>query len=226
MWIAVAAQIIVVTATAGYRHESIGVAEETIAQLAGARGVNVVYARDEDEMRARLTPDALRATKAVLFVNTTGELPSASRDALLAWVNGGGTFVGFHSASDTWHSSPEYIAMLGGEFASHGPEETVAIVVENPRHKAAAGLPTPHTLFEEIYAFTNFDPARVDLLLSIRDPIFQPIAWTKTHGRGRVLYTALGHREDVWTSLWFRRHAGGMLDAALLPPKRRSVGMR
>ena len=25
-----------------------------------------------------------------------------------------------------------------------------------------------------------------------------PVAWTKLHGKGRVFYTSLGHREDVW----------------------------
>ena len=37
----------------------------------------------------------------------------------------GGTFAGFHSASDTWHGVPAYLEMLGGEFIGH-PAETSA----------------------------------------------------------------------------------------------------
>ena len=25
-----------------------------------------------------------------------------------------------------------------------------------------------------------------------------PVSWCKTYGKGRVFYTSLGHREDIW----------------------------
>ena len=217
--------LIVVTATAGFRHDSIEAAEQVIAQLAAARGAQVVFVRTEDEMRAKLTPETLRSAGAVLFVNTTGELPAESRAALLQWVARGGTFAGVHSASDTWHSSPEFIEMLGGEFDSHPPDFVAKIVVEDATHPATAGLPSPHEMLEEIYMLRNFDRTRVKLLLSLDGK--QPLAWEKPHGRGAVLYTALGHREDVWQSAWFRAHADGILDWARArqepPSKRRAV---
>jgi len=51
------------------------------------------------------------------------------------------------------------------------------------------------------------------------------LAWEKTFGRGRVLYTALGHREDVWLSEWFRTHLSGIVSWSVLPhnAKRRAV---
>ena len=27
-----------------------------------------------------------------------------------------------------------------------------------------------------------------------------PMTWVKTYGEGRVFYTSMGHREDVWTN--------------------------
>jgi type 1 glutamine amidotransferase len=37
-----------------------------------------------------------------------------------------------------------------------------------------------------------------------------PQAWTRTFGRGRVFYTALGHRDDIWsTDTLFRAHVTG-----------------
>lgn len=40
-------------------------------------------------------------------------------------------------------------------------------------------------------------------------------AWRKLHGRGRVFYTALGHREDVWENPRYRQHLMGALRWAL-----------
>ena len=43
-------------------------------------------------------------------------------------------------------------------------------------------------------------------------PGYYPLAWTRDHGQGRVFYTALGHREDVLESEWYRKHLrGGVL---------------
>ncbi len=31
-----------------------------------------------------------------------------------------------------------------------------------------------------------------------------PATWARRHGRGRVFYTSMGHREDVWTNPIFQ----------------------
>ena len=41
------------------------------------------------------------------------------------------------------------------------------------------------------------------------------LAWTRTYGKGRVFYTALGHREDVWEDVRFQKHMLGGLRYAL-----------
>ena len=33
-----------------------------------------------------------------------------------------------------------------------------------------------------------------------------PLAWQKAHGSGRVFYTALGHRSELWDDARFRVH--------------------
>jgi hypothetical protein len=32
------------------------------------------------------------------------------------------------------------------------------------------------------------------------------LAWTRSFGSGRVFYTALGHREEVWQDKRFQQH--------------------
>jgi type 1 glutamine amidotransferase len=213
-------RVIVVTATAGFRHDSIPVAEQVIADIASrTRWFDPVFVHTEEEMADALSVEALRSARLVMFVNTTGELPTL--DNLLSWIRDGGSFLGVHSAADTWHSSPDYIAMLGGEFLTHSAESSVGVVVDQ-MHPASAGLESPHFVFEEIYSFTNF--AGGEMLLHVDDG--RPLAWVKGYGAGRVFYTALGHREDVWTSAWFQQHITGAIAWSLgrdLTMRRRAV---
>lgn len=219
-------KVIVVTATAGYRHESIETAESVIAAIAGStRAFTPHFVRTESELSPALSPSGLAGARAIVFLNTTGELAWPERARLIEWVRGGGAFVGIHSASDTWHEWPAYIEMLGGEFESHPEEMTRNVIVADRSHPATSLLPSPHALFEEFYEFKNFSGDGLKLLLMLDDGA--PMAWSRLYGNGRVFYTALGHRSDVWTSQWFQRHVTGALFWALghdVVPRRRAVG--
>lgn len=226
-------QVLVVTATAGYRHESIPTGESILGLIGSEQHVDMTFIRTEQEVQLQLTPSNLRTVSAVIFVNTTGELPLSAAAALVAWVRDGGVFVGVHSASDTWHTVPEYIEMLGGEFIGHPPETNALVIVDDPTHVATRMLPRTFELYEEFYYLGCVDLPAIRTLLSIRvrpeppaEPGYWPLAWEKSFGRGRVLYTALGHREDVWLSEWFRTHLTGIVRWAVPPPapgKRRAV---
>ena len=69
-------------------------------------------------------------------------------------------------------------------------------------------LPGSWKVFDEIYQFKNFDRSKVYGLLTLdkhpndKTPGDYPIAWCKDYGKGRVFYTSLGHREDVWDPTW------------------------
>ncbi len=226
-------RVLVVTATAGFRHDSIETAEVVIADIAARTGwFEPIFARTEEEAAQALSALALRNVRLVIFANTTGEIATQSRADLLDWVSRGGAFIGVHSAADTWHESPEYIDMLGGEFDHHPDQTTVAVFIDEPGHLATAGLESPHVIFEEIYIFKNFSLDRVNILLSLRaspeDGMegFFPLGWYRTHGRGRVLYIGLGHRIDMWTSEWFQQHLTGAIAWGLRrdgPLRRRAV---
>ncbi len=98
------------------------------------------------------------------------------------------------------------MAMLGGEFAHHGPQVSVECLNEDPSHPANAALGKTWTIQqEEIYQFKNYDPAKVhDLLIMDKHPEHKetaghfPVSWCKNYGSGKVFYTSLGHREDIW----------------------------
>lgn len=156
-------RVVVVTATSGFRHDSsIAAGEALIAAIAPSMGLDVTFVREEDEMAAALDADALRGVKMVMFVNTTGNLKH--RGALLEWIRNGGSFIGVHAASDTWHEWPEYIEMLGGEFDRHPDQTTVDILVDERGHPSTNALEPPIHVFEEIYIFRNFELDRVRIL--------------------------------------------------------------
>jgi type 1 glutamine amidotransferase len=154
----------------------------------------------------KLSPENLKNYDGVIFASTTGDLPLPDMQGFLDWIKAGHAFIGIHAASDTFHGHPEFIAMLGGEFAHHGPQVSVECLNEDPENPATVHLGKTWTIQqEEIYQFKNYDPAKVhDLLIMDKHPEHKeitghfPVSWCKNYGNGRVFYTSLGHREDIW----------------------------
>jgi len=215
------ARVLVVTHTEGFRHSSIPIAEATIADVGRRSGTfSASFCRTADDVATMLSPSGLVGIDAIVFANTTGSLPIRDLPALLNWIADGHGFAGMHSASDTYHDAPAYIDMLGNEFLTHGNETMVDTLVENPSHPASSPLGQRFRVFDEIYMFTMSNRGAVTMLLSLDrrpfdglpqagQPADLPLAWAKDYGRGRVFYTALGHREDVWQSAMYQQHILG-----------------
>ena len=212
-------KLLVVTVTKGFRHDSIPTTERLIEQLGKDSGAYTVdYARSDPDLTAKMSAKGLAAYDGVVFASTTGDLPLPDRQAFLDWIGAGHAFVGIHAATDTYHGFPPFVEMIGGEFKTHGPQVKVALLVQDAAHPATRGMANPTEAFDEIYQFKSFDKARVHMLLALDKhpnegtPGYYRLSWTRTHGKGRVFYTALGHREDVLEADWYRKHLlGGVL---------------
>jgi type 1 glutamine amidotransferase len=198
-------KLLVVTVTKGFRHSSIPTAEKVLGELAKKDGsFEVDYVRTDEEMAEKMTLSSLKKYDGVIFANTTGNLPLPDKQGFLDWVKSGKGFIGTHSASDTFHGFPPYIEMLGGEFQEHHAQAVVDCIVQDFHHPACRDFGPTFHLKDEIYLLKNFDPDKVHGLLMLdKHPNTQeeghyPIAWAKPYGKGRVFYTSLGHREDVW----------------------------
>jgi type 1 glutamine amidotransferase len=153
----------------------------------------------------KLSPESLKNYDGVIFASTTGDLPIPDKQGLLDWIKAGHAFIGIHAASDTFHGWPDFVAMLGGEFQHHGPQVSVECLNEDPQNPATAPLGKTWTIQqEEIYQFKNYDATKVHDLLILgkhpenNSPGHFPVSWCKNYGEGRVFYTSLGHREDIW----------------------------
>ena len=207
-------KLLVVTVTKGFRHDSIPTAEKLAARLAEKSGAFTVdYARTDEELVAKLGPKGRDAYAGVYFAHTSGDLPIPDPQGFVDWIAAGHAFVGTHSASDTFPGFAPFLDMLGAHFLKHGPVHVkVDLLVKDPSHPIAKAIPQPLEVLDEIYQFERYDPSRVHLLLYVAKhpetgaPGEYPLAWTREHGRGRVFYTALGHRDDVLDSEWYGAH--------------------
>ena len=213
------ARLLLVTVTKGYRHDSIVDLARLVTDIGAESGAFTLdRARTDDELEAKTTPESLAGYDGIVLASTTGDLPVADREALVRWIEAGHALVGIHAATDTFHGFPAFLDLLGGEFEHHGPQVKVRVLVPDGSHPATRALGAPFDVFDEIYQFKRFDPARVHLLLSMdKHPETGaagsfPLAWTREPGRGRVFYTALGHRQDVIAAPWYCEHVkGGIL---------------
>ena len=153
----------------------------------------------------KLSAESLKNYDGVIFANTTGDLPIPDKEGFLDWLRSGKAFIGMHSATDTFPRWPGYIEMIGGHFQSHGAQVGVECCIQDTTHPSTAHLGKlwPITQ-EEIYLFKNYDKSRVRDLITLdkhpnnKSPGHFPVAWTREFGQGRVFYTSLGHREDIW----------------------------
>jgi hypothetical protein len=225
-------KVLVVTVTLGFHHSSIPTAEKVIAELAKeSHAFTVDYARvnpddpqfkgdngrpDQGKVNAaieavlaeKMSPAALKNYDAVIFANTTGDLPLPDRQAFLDWVKSGKGFVGMHAAADTFHGFAGYLDMIGAEFKTHEAQVKVDAINQDPQCPICNHLPATWEVFDEIYQFKKFDRTKVHGLLTLdkhpnnKTPGDYPISWCKEYGKGRVFYTSLGHREDMWDPAW------------------------
>ena len=204
------------THSAGFRHEVLPEARTTLVELGKASGKFEVDATDEI---SAFSPDLLARTH-VVALYTTGALP-IDAGLLKGWVERGGVLVGIHSATDTLAEDKAYVELIGGTFDGHPWNEEVTIRVDSPYHAAGMAFfegdapmrhPLTFRLADEIYQFKNLNPKNKVILslmpgqAKMEKEREYPLAWTRDVGEGRVFYTALGHRPEVWRDAGFRRH--------------------
>ncbi len=214
------------TSSFGYRHGVLPESSRIMTGLGERLGWLDVYATDNI---AELTPQSLKDYDAVMFF-TTGKLLSSEMVAALAkWLEGGGALIGVHCATDTLADSPDYVRLIGATFDGHPWNEEVRIVVDDRGHaamrsfapRANAGEPTGFRIADEIYQFKSINKdMHVLMHLDPAAPKAEPgraypLAWTLEHGKGRVFYSALGHRPEVWRDDRYIQHVlGGIRWAA------------
>lgn len=220
-------RVLFLTHSAGFMHDV--VRREKPDQLAFAEARMVEFSKGRFEVEctqdcARIKAAELARFDALMFY-TTGELPipDAQRKEFIDWLKSGKAFVGVHCATDTLYQYEPYQAIIGGAFDGHPWHEKVRITCEDTRHPATAHLEKSFEIVDEIYQFRNFERKPLSVLLSLdtssidvtkgkRADKDYALSWTRKVDKGRLFYTALGHRPEVWQDERFQKHLLGGLD--------------
>jgi uncharacterized protein len=214
-----------VTEGKGYIHENIATSVETIRQLGAENGFEVDHSDDP----AVFTAANLKKYKALVFSNSNNEAfaSDAQREAFKAYIQGGGGFVGIHSATGSERKWPYFWSVAGGKFLRHPKLQKFTVRVKDANHPATRELPSTFEWEDECYYTENLNPALKPLLVTdpakLDDPKKAeypgdrfgdslPLAWYQEFDGGRQFYTALGHKKEHYSEPILRKQiAGGIL---------------
>ncbi|MHC4443151.1 MAG: ThuA domain-containing protein [Planctomycetota bacterium] len=195
--------------------------EKVFKDFATKAGYQVDLSQDYNDLKG----DQFKQYDAIVFY-TSGD-PPINKKGLMKWIGDGGAFVAIHPATYTFKTDPEFIKMVGALFAGHGDQSEAVIKIEVADHPATVMLPKEWRLIDEYYWHKKFSRDNIKVLMSIDTektnlkPLKMqpgkdyPMAWINTKGKGRIFYTALGHREDVWMNPLFQKHLLGGIAWAL-----------
>ena len=219
-------KVLFFTKSSGFQHsviarkgESPALAERILTEIGKEHGFEVVASKDG----RMFDPDKIGQWDAFAF-ETTGDLTQAGNDktppiskdgkkALIDAIEGGKGFVGMHCATDTFGShgglnaDDPYTKMIGANFAGHGEQQDGTIEIADPSFPGVSGFGTGSFVIKDEWYTQKYwaDDLHVILVQQTKGmkndqyqrPSF-PETWARMHGKGRVFYTSMGHREDVW----------------------------
>lgn len=203
----------------GGKADELAPSEKWMHAMAAKHGFDVTCTKE-----GRVFDGDIGAFDVIVFY-TSGDLsqpiPANSKDPpsspispegkqrLLAAIEAGKGFMGIHSATDSYRTPRDqcdpYIAMLGGEFLSHGAQQEATMKVGSPTFPGLEDL-KDFRLFEEWYSHIKL--AKDLHVILVQDtqgmqgwqyerPPY-PATWARAHGRGRVFYTSLVHSEKIF----------------------------
>jgi hypothetical protein len=174
---------------------------ETFHAALEARGLTV---RSEASLEVLDDKALLESLDLICPCWTAGTLTGDQSKNLRDAVHQGTGLGGFHGGmGDAFRGDLEYEWMVGGHFVSHPHVGDYAIRLTDQHHVITEGFPD-HLLYNSEQYYMLTDPANQVLIDSVYTyegkRCLMPIVWTKSWGKGRVFYSALGHDPSEFTN--------------------------
>jgi putative membrane-bound dehydrogenase-like protein len=173
----------------------------------GPKGFNFTYTDDLED----LNPETLGKYDALMLFANWDSIAPQQATSLLDFVASGKGFIPVHCASYCFRNNPEIVKLMGGQFWRH-TFDTIQPVWAKPDHPAIAGV-QPFKTVDETYLHKLLQPDNIVLTERLvqadqeKDKpgrANEPYTWVRTHGKGRVFYTAYGHDERTWATKGFQ----------------------
>lgn len=212
---------LVFSATSNWRHDSgIAGAQAFWAREADENGSGLFIT----ENPGVFTAENLSKFGVIIMNSVTGDVLNTDQQAAIqTFVENGGGLIAQHAMGDSSLAEfwPWWETQLGTEFVSHpfDPQfQTADVVTLATDHPVMAGLGASFSHTDEWYTFTGPVAGEVVVLAGLDEstyspvnkvygvedlrmgpkPSDHPIIWAKCPGKGKMVYSALGHRTDAF----------------------------
>jgi type 1 glutamine amidotransferase len=219
--------LLVISKTAGYRHQAIPTGIKTLVEIAQREKWGITATEDT----SLVTPEFLGHFDVIIFLMTTKTIFSPEQKAAIeAFVTGGQGLLTIHTGADTEYDWPWYNRQLGAKFLAHPPAQKARLVIEDRSHPATSFFPAAEWVTtDEWYSFNRDPRPDVHVLISIDESTYNvddnrwfpglkprmgdhPLVWYTQNGKGRVFQTALGHTEEMWADPLYQAHLKGAIE--------------
>ncbi|MFT5853273.1 MAG: putative membrane-bound dehydrogenase-like protein, partial [Verrucomicrobiales bacterium] len=178
-----------------------------IAKALGREGIYFDYTTSVEEALGDY--DYLSQFDGLLLYANHDTIEDHQMDNLLKYVHEGNGFIPVHCASYCFRNKRQFVKLVGGQFKHHQGKEFTTTIVK-PGHPAMKGV-KDFKAWDETYVHSQGADDRDILMVrkpegnddNIKEP--EPWTWTRTHGEGRVFYTASGHDQRVWSKPEFHQ---------------------
>ncbi|GLW10215.1 hypothetical protein Misp01_53430 [Microtetraspora sp. NBRC 13810] len=165
-------------------------------------GFDVTVSEDLDVYRDH---ELLAGTDLIVQCWSMGRLTPEQSAGLVAAVHAGTGFAGWHGGIvGTFTDSKDYLRMVGGLFLFH-PDEfldyRVTVEREHADHPIMAGIADFDVHSEQYWMLTDgLSTVLASTVISDEtaghggEPLGMPVVWTRRWGRGKLFFSAIGHR--------------------------------
>lgn len=163
-----------------------------------AAGIRLTYT----DNLADLAAENLAKYDAVLLYANIDNISKPHETSLLEFVSQGGGFVPVHCATFCFRNSPELVSLMGAQFQRHGIG-TFRTEIKGADHPLMKGFGGFESWDETYVHHLHNEKNRTVLSYRVDREDREPWTWVRTHGKGKVFYTAWGHDYRTWRNPGF-----------------------
>lgn len=163
------------------------------------RGVELTYT---DKLQD-LNPETLGKFDFLVLYANIDRIEDAQAKALLDFVANGKGFVPLHCATYCFRNNDAIVALMGAQFQRHGGG-VFRTNIANRTHPIMKGFGGFESWDETYVHHLHNEKNRTVLAYRVDSEGREPWTWVRTHGKGRVFYTAWGHDARTWRNPGFQ----------------------
>ncbi len=177
--------------------------ETSEAMAEGLRKENVEVTL-EDSLDSWADQDYLKTFDVIVPCWTMGELTKEQQQGIMAVVKDGVGLAGIHGGmGDAFRGVLDYEWMVGGLFVGHPYVDEYTVCLTEEKSPITDGMAHSFPYKSEQY-YMLLDPG----IRVLADTMYEhngervrmPVVWTKTWGKGKVFYSALGHEAEEFVT--------------------------